>query len=216
MDKQFWHERWRTGQIGFHSPQPHWALEQYWKTLDLPADESVLVPLCGKSLDMRWLRQHGHPVEGVELDPIAVQAFFDEWQSEGSLCTTPATYASRIAANGVRLWNLDFFDYRPEQPLGAFFDRAALIALPEPMRAGYVRHLRSCLRPGAMGLLVTLEYQQNQKSGPPFSVHVEEIEQLTGFDFRLLERRDVLADSPKFRDRGVPALHEAVYQLTAV
>jgi len=214
MDKQFWHERWRTGQIGFHSPQPHWALQHYWKSLDLPADEPVLVPLCGKSLDMRWLRQRGHPVEGVELDPIAVQAFFDEWKSEGSLAT-PARTASWTAADGVRLWNLDFFDYRPEQSLGALFDRAALVALPETMRRDYVRQLRSCLRPGATGLLVTLEYAQNQSSGPPFSVEFEEVSQLPGFNSRLLERRDVLADSPKFRDRGVAELHEAVYQLTA-
>lgn len=215
MDKEFWHERWRTGQIGFHTPQPHWALEAFWQALALSADEPVLVPLCGKSLDMRWLRQRGHPVEGIELDPIAVQAFFDEWQADGSRVSAPTKTGHRLAADGVSLWITDFFDYRPERPFSAFYDRAALIALPQGMRSDYIQHLRSCLRADAKGLLVSLEYDQNQKDGPPFSVSPQEIEAMDGFKSRLLERRDVLAESPKFLDRGVPSLHESVYELTA-
>lgn len=215
MDKNFWHERWRNGQIGFHTPQPHWALQAHWHTLNLPATETVLVPLCGKSLDMRWLRQQGHPVEGVELDPLAVQAFFDEWQADGCLDAAPRKTGRGLAADGVSLWMMDFFDYRPARPFGAFYDRAALIALPPSMRSDYVQHLRSCLSGDAKGLLVTLEYDQNQKDGPPFSVPSHEVDALAGFKPRLLERRDVLADSPKFRAHGVPALHEAVYELSA-
>lgn len=216
MDKDFWHQRWQSGQIGFHGQSPHWALEQHWHELNLPTDEPVLVPLCGKSLDMRRLRQYGHPVEGVELDPIAVQAFFDEWRTEGSLETKPAKAASWVAADGVRLWRMDFFDFRPVQPLRAFYDRAALIALPADMRTGYLRHLRGCLDSGASGLLVALEYDQNQKAGPPFSVQYEEIKGNAQFSATLLQRRDILLDSPKFRDQGVSSLVETVYWLQAV
>lgn len=216
MDKNFWHERWRNGQIGFHSSQTHWALESYWPKLGLSVNQPVLVPLCGKSLDMRWLRQHGHTVEGVELDPTAVEAFFDEWRAEGGLANMPTTDLRCMSANGVRLCVMDFFQYKPARSFEAFYDRAALIALPEAMRPDYVGHLRSCLRRQAKGLLVTLEYDQSQKDGPPFAVLEDEVNGLNGFKARLLERRDVLADSPKFRERGVSSLHEAVYELTAV
>lgn len=216
MDKDFWHERWRTGQIGFHSQQPHWALEHHWRDLDLSIDERVLVPLCGKSLDMRWLRQCGHPVDGVELDRIAVRAFFDEWRSSGALESAPEENGALTEADGVRLWTLDFFEFRPEAPLRAFYDRAAMIALPEPLRRAYCTQLRSCLDAGAAGLLVTLEYPQYQKDGPPFSVGPEEVNAISGFKIQVLARRDVLAESPKFRERRVTSLHEAVYKLTAV
>jgi Thiopurine S-methyltransferase (TPMT). len=35
----------------------------------------VLVPLCGKSLDMDWLLDAGYKVFGIELSNIAIQAF---------------------------------------------------------------------------------------------------------------------------------------------
>lgn len=216
MDKEFWHQRWRTGQIGFHSPKPHWALDHYWERLKLPDDEPVLVPLCGKSLDLHWLRERGHRVEGVELDGSAVNAFFDEWQASGQLKTPPQSGESWSEADGIRLWNQDFFDFRLQTPPRAFYDRAALIALPPSLRPSYMAHLRRCLARAAKGLLITLEYDQNHKSGPPFSVLHEEIASFPGFSVELLERRDVLAESPGFQASGITTLHEAVYRLNAV
>jgi len=216
MKKEFWHQRWRSGQIGFHNPHPHWALENHWHELQLPATEPVLVPLCGKSLDMRWLRQRGHAVEGVELDSIAIQAFFDDWRSNGQLETTPTETTIWTAADGIRLWKMNFFDFLPAQPARAFYDRAALIALPAGMRSDYLKHLRRCLQTDAMGLLVCIEYDQFQIDGPPFSVQPEELEEESDFSCTLLDRRDILADSPKFRDRGVCSLHETVYLIKAI
>ena len=50
-----WLARWAKGRIGFHLPAPHPALERWWPRLDVAPQAKVLVPLCGKSLDMRWL-----------------------------------------------------------------------------------------------------------------------------------------------------------------
>lgn len=216
MEKQFWHDRWRNGQIGFHSDKPHWALEQYWQTLNLSDSEPVLVPLCGKSVDMHWLRQRGHPVDGVEIDPLAVAAFFLEWQEASAKPIKTLRSGACIEGDGIRLWNMDFLAYQPSTPGRAFYDRAALIALPPPMRPSYLEHLRSCLETGALGLLVSLEYSQDQMDGPPFSVSLEEIDASNAFSIEATARRDVLADSPKFRDKGVSWLHEVVYRLKAV
>ena len=35
----------------------------------------MFVPLCGKSLDLLWLREHGHSVVGVELSAVALESF---------------------------------------------------------------------------------------------------------------------------------------------
>lgn len=216
MEKEFWHQRWRQGQIGFHSDQVHWALTRHWASLAHAQGEPVLVPLSGKSLDMHWLRDHGHPVHGIELDPIAVRDFFAEWGRQPQALDTVTTELAAYRADDVVLWQGDFFDYRPAQTFTAFYDRAALIALPPEMRVAYIGHLRRCLKAGAGGLLVTLEYDQKQKEGPPFSVLPEEASGLQGFISEVLERRDVLAESAKFKNRGIRSLHETVYRLRAV
>lgn len=216
MDKDFWNQRWQTSQIGFHTSSPHWALETHWPGLNLPAADTVLVPLCGKSLDMRWLRERGHPVTGIELNPIAVHDFFAEWQRPPQTAVPTQPALKGLEACGVRLWQGDFFAFQTEQPYRAFYDRAALIALPPEMRREYASKLRACLADGAIGLVVSLEYEQSQKDGPPFSVSFDEVSRIPGFDSEALERRDVLADSPNFQSRGISSLHETVYRLTAV
>ncbi len=217
MEPKFWHQRWQTGQIGFHSDQVHWALLKHWASVaQAAADTRVLVPLCGKSLDMRWLVEQGYPVTGVELDPIAVRDFFAEWQQAPDKVESGSHSLPGHGAGQVCLWQGDFMAFRPEQPFRLFYDRAALIALPEPMRREYMQHLRRCLQPGAAGLLVTLEYDQKQKDGPPFSVLYDEISGFECFTLACLERQDVLAESPKFRQDGVTSLSEAVYRLRAV
>ena len=78
MEPGFWHERWERAEIGFHKQEINVHLQQFWNCLELPAGERVFVPLCGKSLDLLWLAGEDHPVTGVELSPIAVDAFFQE------------------------------------------------------------------------------------------------------------------------------------------
>jgi len=66
QDPQFWHNKWQSGEIGFHLEDVNPALVKHWPSLDIDKDCEVLVPLCGKTLDMVWLRQQGHTVLGVE------------------------------------------------------------------------------------------------------------------------------------------------------
>jgi len=216
MQHEFWHERWQNGQIGFHTPEAHWALTRHWPSLATQADERVFVPLCGKSLDMRWLSARGHSVTGVELNAIAIQDFYLEWNREPQAVTSPKHDLAGYQAGGVTLWHGDFLLFEPESRFQFFYDRAALIALPSDMRTPYMERLRLCLQEGAQGLLVALEYEQTQKHGPPFSVTFDEINQLSSFQVEPLERQDALSDNPKFKQAGVSSLKETVYRMTAV
>jgi thiopurine S-methyltransferase len=67
MQPEFWHKRWASNQIGFHLPQVNPYLQRFWPALGLEEGSRVLVPLCGKSLDLLWLAHQGHEVLGVEL-----------------------------------------------------------------------------------------------------------------------------------------------------
>jgi thiopurine S-methyltransferase len=95
------------------------------------------------------------------------------------------------------------------------FDRAAIIALPPEMRERYVREVYGKLPSGCRGLLITLEYPQQEKAGPPFSVAEGEVRALFEGEWRvtLLERRGILEQQPSFQAEGVTALATAVYRL---
>ncbi|MCY1464112.1 Thiopurine S-methyltransferase [compost metagenome] len=96
------------------------------------------------------------------------------------------------------------------------YDRAALIALPPQLRQRYRDTLYARLPQGCQGVLITLEYPQDEKQGPPFSVEQPEVEALftAPWQATLLERRDILDQQPDFRAQGVSALSTSVYRLT--
>ncbi len=63
--------------------------------------------------------------------------------------------------------------------------------------------------------MITLEYPQAEKDGPPFSVEESEVRALLEPDWQVevAERRDILASQPSFQEQGVTALDTAVYAL---
>jgi len=108
MQKDFWLERWEKEETGFHEKEVNTYLTQYWQELRLAHGSAVFVPLCGKSVDMQWLRERGYPVVGVELSGIAAQAFFKE---NGYLpMQTRNGKFTEYAANDIRILCGDFFD----------------------------------------------------------------------------------------------------------
>jgi thiopurine S-methyltransferase len=212
MNPEFWHARWRDGQIAFHMPQPNPLLMKHGSVL---RGTRVLVPLCGKTVDLVWLAAQGYGVVGVELCELAVRAFFDEQKLVAQESTLGPF--KRFVSAGIELLCGDFFALEAGHvTCDAVYDRAALIALPEQMRKRYVAHLLGLLPARAPGLLITLETANDSSAGPPFSVPAAEVHALyePARTVRELERTDVLDDEPRFRSRGISALHEVVYALS--
>ena len=218
MHHDFWHERWRTGQTGFHQQSVHPFLERWWPRLGVPSDAHVYVPLCGKSLDMAWLANRGHAIIGSELSRVAIEEFFAGQSLEPALSRRAGF--TLHAAGAFEIYEGDALALTPAitGSLHAFYDRAALVALPPEMRDPYASSLATLLPRGTRGLLVSFEYPQEMKGGPPFSVETDEIRQLCAgrFTAKELERVDILAQSPKFAEFGIPALHEVAYAVERV
>ncbi len=214
MDAAFWHQRWTDNQIGFHQDAPTPLLLKHWPALGVARDARVFVPLAGKSLDMLWLAAQGHRVLGVELSQLAVEQFFEENALAPDI--RESEYGQHYTAGGIELVCGDAFALDADilHECAAVFDRAALIALPPAMRTRYARELYAKLPTGCRGLLVTLEYPQDEREGPPHSVPEDEVHALYGADWQVerLERRPIPADSPGFV-AGVSTLDTAVYRL---
>ncbi len=215
MDTDFWLQRWQEGQIGFHRHDVMPLLQKHWPSLQLPQGSRVLVPLCGKSLDMHWLAAQGHRVLGVELSPLAVTQFFEEAGLDP--VRTTSRYGEHVSAGPIEIIVGDAFGLAPAllADVAGVYDRAALIALPPAMRLRYRDTVYAALPTGCQGLLITLEYPQDEKAGPPFSVAQAEVEALFSAPWQhaLAERRDILDQEPRFREEGLSALETAVYRL---
>lgn len=219
MDPEFWAERWRLGEIGFHRSKPNPLLIAHWPTVDAkrPANARVLVPLCGKTRDLHWLMAQRLQVTGIELDPIAVASFFAEWPDCSQVPPEPQITDSGhllYHKDSLTLVQGDFFAWQPEEAYELFYDRASLIALPPSMRSDYLRHLYSLLKPDAHGLLMSYEYDQNQMVGPPFSVGTHELSRFPAMKFKPLTRAEVIQDHPGMQAKGLTSLIETAYHVT--
>ena len=198
LDAGFWKSKWEENAIRFHQLRINPRLKRHIGLLRLDRDDGIFVPLCGKTHDMRWLTLSAGRVIGVELSPIAVRDFFEEGGIRPSVTQEPPF--ERWTGGGVDVLLGDFFDLRPEHlgDTGRFYDRAALIALPPELRRGYAEHLKGVLSGEVLGLLLSIEYDQREMEGPPFSVDEEEVRSLFEPDWTVekLLAEDVLESSP--------------------
>lgn len=215
MEREFWLERWRSNQLGWHLPDTNPALARYWEDLGITRGAAVFVPLCGKSVDMRYLESQGHPVVGVELSADAISAYFEEGGE--TFESTEGFYLTRCEGPHSTLYCGDFFDVSAGDILGvrAVYDRGALVALPEKMREKYADHLLRIVPEHAHILLLALEYDQRLVSGPPHAVTGEEIERLYSPRCRVtcLDRIATDRVPPHFAAAGVEKAMETVYHI---
>lgn len=215
MDHDFWHQRWLKGETGWHQDDINPHLQAYWPPPGVEAGARVLVPLCGKSRDLLWLAGEGYRVLGIEISGLGVEAFFSENGLTPAISPEPPF--TRYRVDELEILCGDFFALGPEQvaDVTALFDRASLIALPPAMRARYARHLHTLLPPAVSGLLITLDYDQAERPGPPFAVTEPEIRTLFAERFRLneIDALDLFATTPRYREQGLTRMMERVYGL---
>ena|SRR3990167_689990 len=203
MENEYWQDRWKANDIHFHIKDVRPTLIRYFSSLPKGV---VFVPLCGKSLDMYWLRSMGHTVIAVELSPLACDAFFKENNIPVKM-TTEGNFI-KYEAKGITLWCGDFFELPQDtfSKITTIYDRAALFALPYEIRKKYVNFIKEKTRflSKIDMLLMTVEFDQSLKQGPPFSIDEKEVRELYSdvFFIEKLPEEDVSAfkDHPKFKN----------------
>lgn len=215
MQHAFWDDRWAQGLIGFHRPGPNDLLVMHADRLT--GRPRVYVPLCGKSVDLVWLRDRGHDVVGSEFVGSAIAAFFSEQLPAVTPTSTRVNELALHEAAGLRIVQGDALKvdtFATGGRVDAIWDRAALVAVDPQDRAAYVDALWRVLAPGGLILLVTFAYDQEKLPGPPWSVSHDDVEALFGERFRI--ERVVTRDEPlgpKFVEAGVSSLTESLYAL---
>jgi len=217
----WWEERWHKNEIGFHLPQVHSWLKSQWASLleqgKVSPQGRVFVPLCGKTLDIGYFLALGHQVVACELSEKAVQELFAQLE----LVPKVSAWGQGLCyeAGNLCVYVGDFFALSAQvlSQVDYIYDRAALIALPESIRGEYAAKLTdSC--PRAQILLITLDYQQAQMSGPPFAVSEQEVQAhyQAGFNTTTLKQKEILEYEPRFKQRGLTSLIESIFWLERI
>lgn len=174
MEKHIWLERWANDETGFHHSSVNPLLLKHFDALKLPVGSRILVPLCGKSLDMGWFLAQSYSVVGVEFCEDAVKELFQELGEEPHVSTKGNLI--HYSAKNIDIYVGDFFDLTQELVgnIDAVYDRAAIVALPADVRPKYTERIME-LTNTAPQLLVSIEYDQNLSNRTPFNVDGDEL-----------------------------------------
>ncbi len=192
MEPDFWIERWKNRQIGFHESETNALLRKHLPEAWKVSGKKVFVPLCGKTLSIHWFLELGLDVIGVELSEIAILELFDELNLKPKI--EEISFGKKFSSKSLIVFQSDFFKLSSRE-LGAIdfsFDRASLVALPKDLRAQYTKHLIE-ITENAAQLLIVFEYDQTASTGPPFSISEQEISEHYSkkYSYNCLEKKDL-------------------------
>ena len=225
-ENNFWFDCWQNNNnLGFNQEKPNSTLIMSFSKFFLPKKSRAFVPLCGKSIDMIWLLNQDIEVIGLELSPLAIQAFFEEnnltytkkvlgpfkiWEAdekaisiiEGDIFLLEPIYIEKLKS--LNKWPFDFV-----------YDRASIIALPPKTREKYYELYKRLMNDGSKALILTIEYESNHFEGPPFSVPEKEI--LNSFEnifnIEILGNEKVKPTSPRFLESGLKEIGQKAYKV---
>jgi thiopurine S-methyltransferase len=174
VDKGFWQQKWANNEIAFHKGEANPLLVEHFDALALPKGSRLFLPLCGKTLDIHWLLGRGYRVAGAELSALAIEQLFAELGVKPTI--TKVGELERHSAESIDIFVGDIFALSREMlgKVDAIYDRAALVALPPPMRERYAAHLVE-ITDHSRQLLIAYVYDQRLVDGPPFAVPDEEV-----------------------------------------
>lgn len=189
-----WQKRWSTGKTRWHKTEVHASLQQYLgeQVLDnFPAGGArILVPLCGKTVDMEYLARQRKVAEVVGVDGIriAIEEFAKE---HPDLEVQPVDDGGKNSSSGFGKWkgesitllSGDFFDLDVTDVGGtvdAVWDRAAMVAIQPNLREQYVEKLGLLLSKPEGRIILSTYVRPNgdTKTGPPFSIDEAEVRRL--------------------------------------
>ena len=173
-ENSLWIERWKNREIGFNQDEVNPFMVKYFSSLGLAKGSRVVVPLCGKSIDISWLLAQGYEVIGIELSEQAVVELFDELELTPTIST--AGELTLYSAENLKVYAGDIFKVSAQMlgKIDAIYDRAALVALTTELRLDYAKHLRMITN-HAPQLLLCFEYDQSLMNRSPYSVDEDEV-----------------------------------------
>ncbi|XP_064605848.1 probable thiopurine S-methyltransferase [Liolophura sinensis] len=182
---EYWLERWEQRDIGFHMENVNKSLEKHIdRLLKGRQNLRLFIPLCGKTVDIKWLADQGHTVVGVEISEQAINEFFSEHNLEFTKKAVQGFDGPLYKSSDekIRLYCGDLFHFNRdlEGQFDGIWDRASLVAINRDDRKKYSELILSLMNPDCVYLLHTVTYDHSKYEGPPRSTTLDEVQQLYG------------------------------------
>lgn len=192
MDENYWKQRWQENDIAFHEESPNPRLPRYFDQLNVPKGGRIFVPLCGKTVDIRWLLSNGYRVAGVELSELAVSQLFSDNGLHPQVTNVGALKRYSAANIDVYVGNIFNLTAALLDPVDGIYDRGAFIALPRETRATYAEHMTDICQ-GAPQLLITCDYDERKIKGSPYPISSAELFTRYGntYELKLVDSADI-------------------------
>lgn len=240
---KYWETPWSMGVTPWHAKDVSAHLIRFMDQLVPPSDRKpetrVLVPLCGKTVDMAFLARQGLQVVGLEGVAQAITEFAAEQGASGK--AEPAEVPKVLQERGISAHTVaipeagaappilflvgDFFkvDAETAGQFDAAVDRGSFEAISPEERDQYARSMAGFMKPGARVLFTASEHDEFTarpeglgKLGPPFSMPLEVVQKHFGesFDVQQLVREDSMSPDHALAPLGPTYIITCVYLLT--
>ena len=192
-ENNLWLERWENRELGFNQEIVNPFMTKYFSALNLEKGSRILVPLCGKTIDISWLLSQGYEVVGIELSEQAIIELFEELGVEPNVSHLGEHIV--YSAENITIYVGDIFKVSAEilGKIDAIYDRAALVALTTELRIKYSNHLRE-IAFSAPQLLLCFEYDQSLMDRSPYSVDEDEVKRHYAeyYTLELLSKEEII------------------------
>ncbi len=196
-----WKDAWAKGRTAFHEGKPNELLAKYVDALTGGKSAiTIFVPLCGKTVDMKWLYDRGHSVVGIEVADQAIEEFFTESKLEFTKEKVDKVDGTLYKSSDgrIRLYACDFYKFSSEVENGmqGIWDRASLVAINKKDREKYMNILRSVTSKDCRYLLEVFDYDPTVINGPPHTIPDTVLSQIIGdtLSFKFLDERKLNED----------------------
>ncbi len=212
-----WKERWINGKTGWHGSEVNSNLIKHIHSIEPLNNAKILVPLCGKSLDMEWLAAKGASVVGVDLVREPLEQIF---QDRNSVVQEDSIQGiAKLSDETLTVFHANIFDFNLDidGPFDIIYDRAALVALSPENRERYVNHSLELLKPNGRILLITYDAPKKDLEGPPFPVRKNSVPTLfsAASQCTLLNQYTVTSDEePRLKERNLDWSRTEVWLIT--
>lgn len=168
---EFWEGRWQAGETYWDHGRAAPPFREFIERKELPTGK-VLIPGCGSGHDVRALAEMGVEVTGMDIAPTALEV------------------ASRDNAHDRATYVLGNILEPEPQHHGAYdwvLEHTCLCALPPNLWQSYSEGIRKVLKPG--GHYLAIFYRNpHDDGGPPFRIEEEQILELFGDGFTVIDR----------------------------
>ena len=185
-----WEKLWNNDIFPWHKDDVHPKLERYLPDMiqttgkTLRSEIRFFVPLCGKSMDLMFLKSQGFQVIGCECAEKAITDFFKENSLEFSKTEINAKVSRFDSDNRqVSIIHGDYFKMTPEVLGGkvdCIWDRGSLVAIDVAKRPEYAQVMMSLMNDKFAYLIASLEREVEPVNPMPHSASFDDIEDLFG------------------------------------